>query len=182
MAMVNIYDIDPTELIEKTAEELRKLPEIKQPKWASFVKTGRFKERPPVRQDWWHTRAAALLRAIYRLGPVGVSKLRVKYGGKANRGSKPEHHYKASGAIIRRMLQQLEKAELIKQTQKGAHKGRILTGKGVSLLTRVAKGIAKEEIKEVKVAAKEEPKEAKPKEKKKAKVPKEKEKPEEKNE
>ena len=146
--MTTIEDTEPYELIEKTAAELKKIQEIHPPKWAHFVKTGTFKERPPMKEDWWYVRTAAIFRTIYKLGPIGVSKLRTKYGGKGNRGSAPEHHYKGSGAIIRRILQQLEKAELIKQTQKGRHKGRIVTGKGQAFLVNAVKGKKEPEKKE----------------------------------
>lgn len=58
-------------------------------------------------------------------------------------GHKPERVYKASGKITRTILQQLEKAELIKFTEKGIHKGRIITPKGKSLLDKASKEIAK---------------------------------------
>jgi len=133
-----MYDVDSQELIIKAAEELKKIPEIKSPPWAAFAKTGMHKERPPVNSDWWHIRTASVLRTIYRLGPVGVSKLRAKYGGKKNRGVKKEHFYKGSGSILRKSLQQLEKAGFVKFAEKGVHKGRIITPKGKSFLDRIA--------------------------------------------
>lgn len=157
-----MYDIDPNELIAKASEELKKISEIKPPVWATFVKTGMSKERPPVSHDWWYTRAASVLRTVYKLGPVGVSKLRTKYGGKKNRGFDTEHFYKGSGNIARKILQQLEKAGFVKQAQKGVHKGRIITGKGKSFLDKIATKIAKSpRPKEEKQEAKEEKKEAK---------------------
>lgn len=136
-----MYDVDPQELITKTAEELKKIPEIKPPAWAVFVKTGMYKERPPVSNDWWYARTASVLRTVYRLGPVGVSKLRTKYGGKKNRGVKKEHFYKGSGNILRKSLQQLEKAGFVKFTEKGVHKGRVVTPKGKSFLDKIANEI-----------------------------------------
>ncbi len=139
--MATIYDSDPQELVEKTAKELKKIPEIVAPEWAPFVKTGMHKERPPVNGDWWHTRTASILSKVYRLGPIGVSKLRTHYGGKKNRGVKKEHFYKGSGNIIRKALQQLEKAGFIKFAEKSVHKGRIITPKGRSFLDRIASEI-----------------------------------------
>ena len=136
--MTTMYDVEAQELIEKAAEELKKIPEIKPPEWASFVKTGMHKERPPVDGDWWYLRTASVLRAVYRLGPVGVSKLRTKYGGKKNRGVKKEHFFKGSGNILRKSLQQLEKAGFVKFAEKGVHKGRIITPKGKSFLDKIA--------------------------------------------
>ena len=136
-----MYDADPQELISKAAEGLKKVPEIKAPAWATFVKTGMHKERPPVSHDWWYMRAASVLRTVYRLGPVGVSKLRDKYGGKKNRGVKKDHFFKGSGNILRKALQQLEKAGLVKSVEKGIHKGRIITPKGRSFLDKIASQI-----------------------------------------
>lgn len=136
--MPTIYDVDAQELIAKTAEELKKVPEIKAPVWAVFVKTGMHKQRPPVKSDWWYIRTASVLRTIYRLGPIGVSKLRTKYGGKKNRGVKKEHFFKGSGSILRKSLQQLEKAGFVKFAEKGVHKGRIITPKGRSFLDKIA--------------------------------------------
>ena len=147
--MTTMYDVDSQELIIKAAEELKKLPEIKAPSWAPFVKTGSHKERPPMDNEWWHIRVASVLRTVYRLGPVGVSKLRTKYGGKKNRGVKQERFAKGSGSILRKSLQQLEKAGLIKFTEKGVHKGRIVTPKGKSFLDKIAsqiKGVQHKEL------------------------------------
>lgn len=144
-----IQDIPADELIKKTAQELKKIKEIQPPEWSKFAKTGRHKERPPVEKDWWYTRAASILRKTSLLGPIGVSKLRRKYGGKKNRGHKPEHFYKGSGNIIRKIFQQLEKAQLVEKTQKKTHKGRIITKKGIKLLNSLSKnGKSKREDKE----------------------------------
>src|SRR3989338_1506986 len=139
--MTSMYDVDPQELIERAAQELKKVPEVKPPTWAAFVKTGAHKERPPTNSDWWYMRTASVLRTVYRMGPIGVSKLRVKYGGKKNRGVKKEHHYDGSGSILRKCLQQLDKAGLVKYEDKGVHKGRIITPKGKSFLDKIASKI-----------------------------------------
>jgi small subunit ribosomal protein S19e len=154
-----MYDVELQELILKTAEELKKVPEVKPPVWAAFVKTGMHKERPPMNNDWWYLRTASVLRTVYRFGPVGVSKLRTKYGGKKNRGHKKEHFYKGSGNILRKSLQQLEKAGLVKFAEKGVHKGRVITPKGKSFLDKIASQIYGIKPKEVKSVEKAETKE-----------------------
>ena len=166
--MKNIYEVDPTELIEKTSEELKKVETIKPPEWAIFVRTGHFKERPPVRNDWWYVRTASVLRKIALIGPIGTSKLRTLYGGKKNRGVRKSRFYKASGSVLRKILQQLEKAEFVKKIEKEDYKGRAIAPKGVSFLEKVAGGMIKEKPQPVakpkavkKVEAK--PKEVKPK-------------------
>ena len=117
---------------------LEKIEQIVPPEWSSLVKTGVHKERPPVQKNWWFLRSASILRALYFNKTLGISELRRKYGGRKRRGHKPEHKYKASGAIIRKILQQLEAAGFVKKKDK---KGRRITPRGQSLLDNVAKSI-----------------------------------------
>ena len=109
------------------------------PDWAKFVKTGVGKERPPSDPDWWYMRAASVLRRIYLDGPVGVSKLKSYYGCRHRRGHKPPHFSKASGKIIRIILQDLEKINLIAKTEKP--RGRKITPDGQRFLNSIAKTI-----------------------------------------
>ncbi len=139
--MTIIYDVEPDALVKETAELLKEIKEISPPEWAQFIKTGVHKERPPVQDDWWYMRVASILRKVKILGPIGTSKLRTKYGGKKNRGHKPERFYKGSGSVIRHALQQLEKAGLIKYAEKGLHKGRIITPAGEKILAEAAKKV-----------------------------------------
>ena len=163
--MGTIYNCDQSELVEKASGELKKVSSIKSPSWAAFVKTGVHKERPPVEGDWWHTRAASVLRQIYRKGPIGVSKLRTAYGGKKNRGYKTEHFYKGSGSILRKILQQLEAAGFVKKEEKKVHKGRVLTAEGKKFLDNIAAQISiikpQQKKEAIKAEAKAESKEAK---------------------
>jgi small subunit ribosomal protein S19e len=156
--MVSIYSVEANELIIKAAEELKKINSVKPPEWAAFVKTGVSKQRPPSQKDWWYIRAAAVLRSIYKMGPIGVNKLRTRYGSKKNRGVKPEKFKIGGGNIIRKILQQLEKAELIKKVDIGVHKGRIIAPKGKSLMDKLAISIIKSKPK-IKEHMHEEPKE-----------------------
>jgi small subunit ribosomal protein S19e len=146
--MTHIIEVNANELINKTAEELKRQKMVQPPMWSNFVKTGTSKQRHPDNDEWWYFRAAAVLRTIARLGPIGTQKLRTRYGSKKGRGHKPEHFYKASGSIIRKILQQLEKSSLIKQTQVGFHKGRVLTPQGTSFLDKIAVQLSKQEHQE----------------------------------
>jgi small subunit ribosomal protein S19e len=132
---MSIYNKEPNELIEKAAQELKSV--VKAPDWHIFVKTGVSKERPPESKDWWYVRAASILRKVYINGPIGTSKLSKKYGSKKNMGHKPGRFYNGSRKIIRTILQQLEEQQLIKQEQKGVHKGRLITPKGKSFLDKI---------------------------------------------
>lgn len=146
--MATLYEVYPNDHIAKVAEELKEIESIKAPEWALFVKTGVHNERPPVEKDWWYTRSASILRKVAMMGPVGVSKLRTKYGGKKRNGYKMPHFKKASGNIIRKILQQLQAAELITFKEIGVHKGRVITPKGKSLLDKTANEIIKANKKE----------------------------------
>ena len=132
---MSIYNKEPNELIEKAAQELKSV--VKAQDWHIFVKTGVSKERPPESKDWWYVRAASILRKVYINGPIGTSKLSKKYGSKKNMGHKPGRFYNGSRKIIRTILQQLEEQQLIKQEQKGVHKGRLITPKGKSFLDKI---------------------------------------------
>lgn len=144
--MVTALEVPADRLIVKLANYLKEnVPEVKPLVWALFVKTGCFKERPPENPDWWYFRAASILRKLYKAGrPVGLSELRREYGGRKNRGSAPERTYRAPGNAIRKILQQLEQAQLVRKTKEG----RVLTPQGKALLDRLALEVMLELVKE----------------------------------
>jgi len=145
--MPTVYDVPAELLIKRLAEYIKSnLYEVSPPPWIIGTKTGSHKERPPQDKDWWYIRCASLLRKLYLHGPIGVSRLRVEYGGRKRKGRRREHSRKAGGSAIRKPLQQLEKAGLVEIDGK---KGRKLTSKGRKLLDRLATEILKE-IKESK--------------------------------
>ncbi len=146
--MTHILQVDPSKLIQRAADELKRQNLVQPPAWSRFVKTGPQKQRFPDNAEWWYLRSAAVLRSVARLGPVGTQKLRTKYGGRIRRGHQPEEFRKGSGSILRKSLQQLEKAGFIKQAKKGVHKGRVLTPKGTSFLDKIARQMVKAEKKE----------------------------------
>jgi small subunit ribosomal protein S19e len=133
-------EVSPQKLVERLAEELKKNENIKPPEWSKFVKTGASVERPPFQPDWWFLRSAAILRKIYLRGPVGTQSLRVSFGGRRRRGSRPAHHRKAGGKIIRLIMQQLEIAGYVKKVEK-PKKGRVITPKGQKFINKIAKGM-----------------------------------------
>ena len=130
------YDIPASILIERLARHLREeVDAIVPPPWASFVKTGSHVQRPPQDSEWWFTRCASLLRKIYMKGPVGIERLRSEYGGRIDRGPRPEHARKGGGAIIRKALQQLQAAGLVEPLK---NRGRVMTSKGRQLLDKLS--------------------------------------------
>lgn len=139
--MVKINDVNQDALVQQVALDLEKEGKIVTPDWTIFVKTGSNKERPPLQDNWWFLRTASILRKVAVSGPIGVSKLRTKYGSKKNRGVRPERFVKSGGKIIRSALQQLEKAGYVVNEQKTKFKGRKITPAGMSLLDKSAGAI-----------------------------------------
>lgn len=145
--MPTVYDVPVDRLVKRLAKYLKEnVSEITPPTWAMFVKTSSHKEKPPQNLEWWYTRCASILRKIYIEGPIGVSRLRTFYGGKKKHTDRPEHYRKGGGAIVRKTLQQLEKAGFIKTAEK---KGRVITKEGKSLLDRLAGEVKRDLEKEI---------------------------------
>ncbi|UZE93567.1 MAG: 30S ribosomal protein S19e [Candidatus Pacearchaeota archaeon] len=139
---ITLREIPAEVFIEALATRFKAMDEFKMPDWATFVKTGMAKMRPPERDDWWYIRAASILRAVYLSGVVGVSRLRVKYGSRKERGARPKKFYNASGKIIRTILQQGTKAGFIEHI-KEKRTGRKLTKKGKEFLEALAAELKK---------------------------------------
>ena len=133
--MVSAHDVPSGKLIAALAEQMKTVPGVEQPDWAKLVKTGSHAERPPNDSQWWFTRAASLMRKLYLHGPVGLGDLERAYGGTKALHYYPKHHRDAGGSNIRKILKQLEQAELVSKTPKG----RILTSKGRAMLDKTSK-------------------------------------------
>ena len=129
--MTTAYDVPAKELIAAVSKKLQNESAIVPLDWSKYVRTGVSKENPPETKEWWHNRCASILRKLYVKKEMGVEHMRAEYGGKRNRGSKPNKAEAGSGAIVRHALQQLETAGYVTK-MKG--KGRLLTPKGVKLL------------------------------------------------
>ncbi|HCE76544.1 MAG TPA: 30S ribosomal protein S19e, partial [Dehalococcoidia bacterium] len=54
--MTTYYDVPADLLISTLSHKLQSFEKINPPEWATQVKTGTHRERPPVQDDWWHTR------------------------------------------------------------------------------------------------------------------------------
>lgn len=157
---MSVKDVPGDILVERLARYLYENYKeiVKPPKWAYFVKTGPDRERPPdIPPDtdyrggpgWWYYRAASILRQVYLKGPVGVSRLRTRYGGLRKRGMEPGRFRKGYAKIIRTILQQLEQAGLVMKVLDGKKKGRVVTNMGRSILDKISNEIIKELRKEV---------------------------------
>ncbi len=142
--MTTVHEVPTDKFIEKLAKHLSESAEaVNPPQWAAYVKTGAHAQRPPNAENWWYIRCASLLRKLYIHGPTGISRLRLDYGGRRTGSeSRPEHSQRGGGAILRKALQQLASAGLVKTLPR---KGRILTNEGKSLMDELA-GRVKAEI------------------------------------
>ncbi|MDA4128774.1 MAG: 30S ribosomal protein S19e [Thaumarchaeota archaeon] len=137
--MVNAYDVPARELLSALTEKVKTLPTMEVPGWASIVKTGSHAERPPHEASWWYARAASILRKLYLHGPLGLSEFQISYGGAKTTGYSYKHHRDSGSSAIRKILKQLEQAELVAKTPKG----RVLTPKGTALLDGLSRDIFK---------------------------------------
>jgi small subunit ribosomal protein S19e len=117
---------------------VKEIKGVERPDWAKFVKTGAHVERPPMQENWWDLRVASLLNKVNKFGPIGTNRLSKHYGGRKNRGHKPDKKANAGRKIIRVGLQQLESAGLIK-SQTGVNAGKVITKEGAELLKKVEK-------------------------------------------
>jgi small subunit ribosomal protein S19e len=132
--LTTVYDVPPHDLIDAVAQELKASGKVQPPEWSAYVKTGVHREMPPTNPDWWYVRCASVLRRVYIDGPVGVARLRTRYGGKQRKPVTTPAFAKGSGSIIREALQQLEKAGYIKKLKAGRH----VTAEGQALMDGIA--------------------------------------------
>ncbi len=131
--MANVYDVKASDVIRLAAERLK--DKLNKPAYIDFVKSGANKERVPQNPDFWYIRSASVLRQVYLNGPIGVSRLRTRYGSRKEHVVHKRHHTKSGGSIIRDSLQGLEKLNYVKNTKNG----RIITPQGKSFLDKIAK-------------------------------------------
>jgi len=138
--LLGAFDVPATALVNAVAEELKKNSEVKPPAWYGLVKAGPHAERVSGQPEAWFVRCASLLRTAYKSGkPVGVRRLRNKYGGRREHVVSRAHHVKSGGKAIRLALQQLEKAGLMEKQKVG----RRISSAGKALLDKVAARLEK---------------------------------------
>lgn len=138
--MAHPTDVPPYILLPRLAQELETRQVVKPPEWAAFARTGVHTENAPYQRGWWYLRSASVLRKLYVRGTRGVQRLSAEYGGSRDRGSAPYHARTGSRSIVREILQQLEKAGLVRKQKNG---GRALTPDGHKLLDQLAKELLK---------------------------------------
>ena len=150
--MVTALDVDTGRMIAKAADRLKGMGLVK-PTFVGMVKSGADKERVPEDQNFWYIRCASVLYQAYTKDVIGTNSMRTHYGGRKNRGKRPQRTVKSGGSTIRKAMQELEKHGLLEKTGKKSlknkagkeifiFKGRKLTGKGRKLMDSSAKEIA----------------------------------------
>ncbi|MDE1823894.1 MAG: 30S ribosomal protein S19e [Candidatus Micrarchaeota archaeon] len=137
--MANILEVDTQKLVESAAQKLKQSGGMDKPKYVDFVKSGASRERPPSDPDFWYMRCASVLRQVYLEGPIGVSKLRTRYGSRVNHTVHRHHHFRSGGSLIKDAFDALEKKGYVKKGKKG----RIITPVGRSFLDKVAGELSK---------------------------------------
>jgi small subunit ribosomal protein S19e len=143
--MTTAQDVPADKLISKMVEKLKANEKIVAPEWAAYAKTGIHREKAPTEKDWWHRRVAAVLRKVYIYGPIGTEQLSAKFGGKRDRGSKPNKSRSGSRAIIRLSLRQLEAGGYVTPYKK---LGRQVAPQGQKLLDAAAREAMADLVKE----------------------------------
>ncbi|GJU24514.1 40S ribosomal protein S19-3-like protein [Tanacetum coccineum] len=129
-----VKDVSPHEFVTGYAAHLKRSGKMELPEWTDIVKTATFKELAPYDPDW-----SSIARKVYLRGGLGVGAFQRIYGGSKRNGSAPPHFCKASGGIVRHILQQLETMKIIDMDPKG---GRRITSSGRRDLDQVAGRIA----------------------------------------
>lgn len=132
--MSGVKDVKPIEFITAFADFL-KSKNVEVPEWASYVKTGAFKELAPQEDDWYFTRMAAVARQVFVRGATGVGMFKRIYGGTLRRGSRPTHNTTGSGAVARSCLNNLEKLGYL---ERDANNMRIVSSEGKRNMNRIA--------------------------------------------
>ncbi|MBI5554143.1 MAG: 30S ribosomal protein S19e [Candidatus Diapherotrites archaeon] len=134
--MMNPFEVPASELIERMAQDFK--ARFPKPAFTDWAKSGSHRERAPANPDWWFIRTASILYRIYVDGPLGTERLRTYYGGRKNRGVKPEQFRKSSGKVVRSCLQTLESNGFVKKEKKG----RVITPQGHQYLNQKAAEVA----------------------------------------
>ena len=104
---VTVKDVTSHDFVIAYAAHLKRIGKIEVPKWHELVKTGTSRELAPYDPDWYYIRAAAIARRVYLRGGIGVGAFKRIFGGKINRGTRPETFQTGSGSVCRHILKEV---------------------------------------------------------------------------
>ncbi|EKX73210.1 40S ribosomal protein S19, putative [Theileria equi strain WA] len=138
----SLKDCNADLFITAFAEHMKLKGYIECPKWIDYAKTSVAKELSPQNPNWFYVRAAAILRHLYFHPDSGIDRLRKVYSSKKRNGSAPNHTCRASGKIIRSIVQQLESVGFLEQDM--LKHGRRLSRKGCNTVNAFARQLTKE--------------------------------------
>ena len=143
-----VLDVPANELINSVAMFFKEKNVIKLPKWSSLVKCSHANEIVPLNPDYMYYKAAAIARMLYitKSKTVGVGSIRTMLGKKERRGAQPAKFMRASGKIIRVLLQQLKENKYVenyKNKDQDVSYGLVLTSNGRTELDKIAAKIAR---------------------------------------
>ena len=137
---VTVKDVPAHEFVAAYAKHLKAQGKLVMPAFTEYCKSGVGKEIAPLNPDWYYIRAASIARHIY-IRPAGVNRLRRVYGNAKNVGVRPAAVVRASGSIIRHILQSLEEMKIVRKDENG---GRHLTSEGRKELDEIAISVVKD--------------------------------------
>eukprot|EP00808_Paulinella_micropora_P024878 g56532.t1 len=134
--MATVRDVPANEFIVALAAYLKKSNKLDLPQWANIVKTGKFKEMPPMNQDWYFVRAASVARKVYIRQGTGIGALSRVYGGRNRKGTMRKHFNTGSTGLLRHILTNLAGMGLVEKRKDA--KGRFITTQGQRELDTIA--------------------------------------------
>jgi len=140
MPTYTVKDVSARDFNKAYSSHLKRTGKLPVPEWVDIVKTGVLKELAPYNPDWFYVRCASIARYLYINKKAGTGRLKKKYGGRQNNGSRPSHHADSSGSVARKALQALEKIGILEKHTKG---GRRLSREGRRELDRIAVQVVK---------------------------------------
>jgi small subunit ribosomal protein S19e len=131
----SVKDVDSATFVRALAAHLKRSGKMVVPAYCDHIKTSTARELGPDNVDWFYIRAAAIARRLYVRRGMGVGAFRRVFGTSKRKNMLRSHHADACGGIIRYILKEFEKLELVAKSRDG---GRMMTASGQRVLDRIA--------------------------------------------
>ncbi|KAL0229959.1 hypothetical protein PCE1_003523 [Barthelona sp. PCE] len=137
--MPGLKQVTADQFIQACGLHLKNANILELPTEITYIKSAPGRELGPQDPDWFFKRAAAILRRVYIQPGIGLGGFAKYFGAKARNGHARNHGALAARGVIRRIIQNFEKAGLIEQSTKG----RVLSSEGRRVCDTVATNILK---------------------------------------
>mmetsp|Transcript_18461 Transcript_18461/g.51795 ORF Transcript_18461/g.51795 Transcript_18461/m.51795 type:complete len:151 (+) Transcript_18461:147-599(+) len=124
-----VKDVSANDFIATYAAHLKSNDKLQLPTWVDVVKTAHAKELPPMDEDWYFVRAAAICRRLYSRPDIGIGRFTTLFGTKLRRGQRKERQSKAAAGLIRHICKALEEVGILEKSA-SVKGGRKLTASG----------------------------------------------------